>query len=155
MTLTDIEKKLLMLAMDRSASDGEIQTAATKWVRSLRERFANGTELIKALESAVATGPWSTPPSRPTPQASGFWGDIMRDAQAMGRARAARESATYKKEQENYEEFMRRVNQQYQQYTEAARQAAAFNTRSYYPYDVKEEPPSKKGLFQDLVDFFK
>lgn len=50
MNLTPIEKKILVLAMDRSASDGEIGLAALKLIELLRRRYPSGHELIKDLE---------------------------------------------------------------------------------------------------------
>lgn len=50
MTLTEIEKKILVLAMDRAASDGEIGLAALKLIELLRKRYPSGYELIKDLE---------------------------------------------------------------------------------------------------------
>ena len=50
MNLTDIEKKILVLAMDRSATSGEICLAALKLIELLRKRYASGHDLIKDLE---------------------------------------------------------------------------------------------------------
>lgn len=69
MKLTETEKKLLALAMDRSASDGEIGTAALKLIELLRRRYQSGYELIRDLEqiSTVARVQWIP---RPDPYAS-------------------------------------------------------------------------------------
>jgi hypothetical protein len=50
MNLTDIEKKILVLAMDRSANTGEVATAALKLIELLRRRYPSGHDLIKDLE---------------------------------------------------------------------------------------------------------
>jgi putative quorum-sensing-regulated virulence factor len=51
MKLTDKERKLLMLAMDKGVADGELEAAATALVRLLRARYPSGHELIKDLET--------------------------------------------------------------------------------------------------------
>lgn len=49
MQLTDIEKKLIVLALDPAAGSGEIEVAAVKWVTYLRKRYTDGHELLKDL----------------------------------------------------------------------------------------------------------
>ena len=44
--LTDIELKLLRLALDRAAPDGEYSTAAIMFIKKLRERNANADDLF-------------------------------------------------------------------------------------------------------------
>ena len=51
MKLTEIEKKILLLAMDRSAPDGEVTAAAGRLIRLFRKRYRDGYELIGDLES--------------------------------------------------------------------------------------------------------
>ena len=51
MTLTDIEKKVLLVAMDRAAATGEVQSASLKLVELLRKRYNDGHALIKDFES--------------------------------------------------------------------------------------------------------
>jgi Putative quorum-sensing-regulated virulence factor len=48
--LTDTEKKILILAMDRSAAIGEIRQAALKLIVLLRKRYTSGHDLIKEFE---------------------------------------------------------------------------------------------------------
>ena len=80
MNLTNTEKKLLLLAMDKGASDGEIAAAATKFIRSLRERYRDGHQLIEHIQvkneaaDAFSRGqrpkqkdPWSEPQQWPPP----------------------------------------------------------------------------------------
>ena len=51
MKLSEIEKKILILAMDHKAADGEYSNAAVKFVNLLRKRFKDGHELVKDLET--------------------------------------------------------------------------------------------------------
>ena len=51
MTLTETEKKILLLALDRSAPDGEVTAAAGRLIRLFRKRYGEGYELIGDLES--------------------------------------------------------------------------------------------------------
>ena len=51
MTLTETEKKILLLAMDRSAPDGEVTAAAGGLIRLFRKRYRDGYELANDLES--------------------------------------------------------------------------------------------------------
>jgi hypothetical protein len=51
MHLTETEKKILLLAMDRSAPDGEVTAAAGRLIRLFRKRYRDGYELIGDLES--------------------------------------------------------------------------------------------------------
>lgn len=55
MNLTDTEKKVIMLAMDRSAQIGEVANAAVKLIELLRKRYFSGHELLKDLESIQRT----------------------------------------------------------------------------------------------------
>lgn len=132
MKLTDIERKLLMLAMDKSAPDGEIAAAATKFIRSLRERYASGIELIEELMMGTRLSDLADILRKShSPQQQPFddtWGDIMRDAQKAGRAYAARRSpveeeilrreaerrAEYRawKQQAEYEQMMQEMGEQ-------------------------------------------
>ena len=50
MTLTEIEKKILILSMDSAATNGEAGTAAMKLMELFRKRYPSGYELIKDLE---------------------------------------------------------------------------------------------------------
>jgi hypothetical protein len=49
MTLTDTQKQLLLLAMDRSSAEGERSNAATAFFRSLRAEFVDGYEVLTKL----------------------------------------------------------------------------------------------------------
>jgi len=73
--LSETEKKIVMLAMDQVASDGEIAAAASRFFHSLRKRYKNGVDLIKALEA------WDEVqrpmPAGPNPFASPFGGVSM------------------------------------------------------------------------------
>jgi hypothetical protein len=51
MELTATEKKILLLAMDRSAPDGEATAAAGRLIRLFRKRYEDGYELASDLES--------------------------------------------------------------------------------------------------------
>lgn len=51
MTLTELQKKLIILALDKSAKDGEIATASVKLILSLRKDY-DGHSFLKALENA-------------------------------------------------------------------------------------------------------
>ena len=51
MELTETERKILLLAMDRSAPDGEVTAAAGRLIRLFRKRYRDGYELINDLES--------------------------------------------------------------------------------------------------------
>lgn len=46
--LTEIETKLLTLALDRAATDGEIQNSTTMLIRKLRDRGASISEFTKS-----------------------------------------------------------------------------------------------------------
>jgi hypothetical protein len=50
MHLTGTERKILLLALDRSASGGEVIAAAGRLVNSWRKRYRDGYELIGELE---------------------------------------------------------------------------------------------------------
>jgi len=50
--LTDIENKLLRLALDKGAYSGEADSAAIMFIRKLRERGASADELINKLDSS-------------------------------------------------------------------------------------------------------
>ncbi|PWT88680.1 MAG: hypothetical protein C5B54_10255 [Acidobacteria bacterium] len=71
MKLSETEKKILMLAMDQVASDGEIAAASSRFIHSLRKRYKNGTDLIKDIEQQLFAEP-----QRPMPQGfpAGFGG---------------------------------------------------------------------------------
>ena len=58
MKLTEIEKKILLLAMDRSAPDGEVTAAAGRLIRLFRKRYRDGYELASDLESLPERKPW-------------------------------------------------------------------------------------------------
>jgi len=75
MKLSDTEKKILMLAMDRVASDGEIAAAASRFFHSLRKRYKNGLDLIKDMESWDAVQ--QPMPAGANPFASPFGGVSM------------------------------------------------------------------------------
>lgn len=113
MTLTDIEKKFLMLAMDNAAEEFEMAVAATKLIRAFRKRFPSGVELIKAIESGLEAPRPGEVVFRTHQEAAaaasamsrGFgsgWNDIMREAQRMGQARAAAQSQQRKAAWEDY-----------------------------------------------------
>lgn len=51
MTLTELEKKIILLMMDPNATEGEQVNAATKLMLLFRHRFQDGHELVKDLES--------------------------------------------------------------------------------------------------------
>lgn len=149
MKLTDIERKLLMLAMDAAATDHEITAAAKKFVESMRRRFANGTELVTALEGGVILPPkkpymggfnpdnWQSP--------VGNWQDIMRDAKQRGERMA---QAAYQQRQQNWEEYVRQSYRQAQSNFQQAQQQAYRNMQSGWqpPFGVgamPQEPPPK------------
>lgn len=135
MNLTDMERKLLMLAMDKAATEDEMTVAAKKLIESFRKRFADGPELLKTLgsglpeakpgervyktkaEAAAAAaamsrgfGPSYTRPFG-APDDFSAWEDIMREAHRFGQAREAAEAA---QRQETWEEYCRRAAQQAQ-----------------------------------------
>jgi hypothetical protein len=131
MKLSDMEKKLLMLALDKSATDDEVAAAAKKFIRSLRERFPSGVELIKSLE----TGFGDPLPddivfaTREAAQAAadamnrGFggtvWGDILREAAAMGRkmkAQQAAQQAAYGAQQTAFQQQQRAQQESWTEY---------------------------------------
>jgi hypothetical protein len=58
MELTATEKKILLLAMDRSAPDGEVTAAAGRLIRLFRKRYRDGYELVGDLESLPERKPW-------------------------------------------------------------------------------------------------
>lgn len=109
MNLSDIEKKFLMLAMDKAAQEHEVASAARKFIQSLRKRYPSGVELIKALEGGLLAPPpfpsMTRPFSASAPQhqqAANAWGDIMREAQRMG---AQRMAAAQQARQQTWEEW--------------------------------------------------
>jgi hypothetical protein len=51
MHFTEIEKKILLLAMDLSAPEGEVTAAAGRLLRLFRKRYRDGYELIDDLQS--------------------------------------------------------------------------------------------------------
>lgn len=113
MTLTDIEKKFLMLAMDSAAEEFEMAVAATKLIRAFRKRFPSGVELIKAIESGLEAPRPGEVVFRTHQEAAaaakaygrGFgseWSNIMRDARDLGRQRAAAQSQQRKAAWEDY-----------------------------------------------------
>jgi hypothetical protein len=51
MNLTDKERKLILLALDRAASPGETDNAAVALVRSFKARFRDGYKVLDELES--------------------------------------------------------------------------------------------------------
>jgi len=51
--LSDIEMKLLRLALDRGAYEGEADNAAVMFVRKLRERNANADELFGQAQTII------------------------------------------------------------------------------------------------------
>lgn len=114
MTLSDTEKKCLMLAMDSAATDFEMIAAAKKFIESLRKRFPSGVELIKALESGLEAPRPGEVVFRTHQEAAaaasamsrGFgsnaWSDIMRGAQQMGRQRA---QAQYNQRQQAWQDY--------------------------------------------------
>jgi hypothetical protein len=109
MNLSDIEKKFLMLAMDKAAREPEMASAAKKFFQSMRKRYPSGVELIKALEGGLLAPPpfpsMTRPFSASAPQyqqAANAWGDIMREAQRMGAQRAA---AAQAQRQHTWEEW--------------------------------------------------
>lgn len=117
MQLSNIEKKLLMLAMDRAATDHEITAAAKKFVESLRARYPSGIELIREIEGAVSIG--AAPSANYYQQQQSYtrpfgneWGDIMREAQ---RAAAASQQRQQQQRQQSWEEYCRRHGNPYQQ----------------------------------------
>jgi hypothetical protein len=54
MNLDDKDKKLIILAMDAGAADGEIVNAAVALFHRFRSRFRDGYELVKNIESMPA-----------------------------------------------------------------------------------------------------
>lgn len=58
--LTELEQKLLRLALDGGAQQGEIDNSAITLIRKLRNRGVNASDLIAQLETsipALADGP--------------------------------------------------------------------------------------------------
>jgi hypothetical protein len=51
MKLSELEKKILILAMDHNAANGEFTNAAVKFVNLLRKRYKSGHEFIADLET--------------------------------------------------------------------------------------------------------
>jgi hypothetical protein len=71
MTLTEIEKKILVLAMDSAAENGEAGAAAMKLMELFRKRYSDGYALIKDLEQIrVETRVQYRYESRPDPYAN-------------------------------------------------------------------------------------
>jgi hypothetical protein len=66
MKLTAKEQKLLLLAMDAAAAQGEIENAAVLLLKMLRERYGDGHKLVKDLETQASTNEnrWSPPRPR-------------------------------------------------------------------------------------------
>jgi Putative quorum-sensing-regulated virulence factor len=52
MTLTDTERKLVVLMLDRSAEAGEIANATVALAKALRKRYADGYALLAELEGS-------------------------------------------------------------------------------------------------------
>lgn len=150
MNLTDIEKKLVMLAMDKGASDGEIAAAASKLIWSLRKRYSSGFELLKDMESGRSLSDLGEilrkMPTQPQPAyGSNTWSDIMADAHRRGQERANRQQ---QQAQQTWEEYVRRSYQQ------ASEQAQAQAAAEYYEAakSYEGQPPRKKSFFEK---FFK
>lgn len=142
MQLSNIEKKLLMLAMDRAATDHEIGAAAKKFVESLRERFPSGNELLMALEGAVPT---AVPSANYYQQQQSYtrpfgneWGDIMREAQRVAAARMAAQQA---QRQQSWEEYCKN----------AAQQNPYFHTGNVQQEDPKKAPDPKADSYFEKV----
>jgi membrane protein involved in colicin uptake len=153
MNLSDLEKKLLMLAMDKAAGDGEVQAAATKFFRSLRERYPSGHELIKELMMSTSLSDMTDFMRKATQQqqpATGMWKDIMRQAQAHGRNFAARQQQRSAVEEEilrrqeeqrrQYDEWKRRQETEYQSYQQRMyeQQAAAYQQQQAAAYQQQQ-----------------
>jgi hypothetical protein len=51
--VTDRETKLLRLALDPAASDGEAASAACRWIESLRRSRVTADEILKGLDNIV------------------------------------------------------------------------------------------------------
>ena len=118
MKLSDTEKKVLMLAMDVGATDGEIASAASKFIHSLRKRYRSGIELIKDIESGRSL--------TAAVNSSSEWQDIMRDAKWRGEERIQRQ-------RQQWQEYVRRT-QQRQTWQQEAEQWAKEQLKPKVPY---------------------
>jgi hypothetical protein len=135
MNLTNIEKKLLMLAMDKAAQEHEVAAAARKFILSMRKRYPSGIELIDALEGKLYVPPFPSmtqpfqqaPPSPYHPpqyqQSANEWQDIMREAQRMA---AQRMAAAQAQRQQTWEEWC--------------------ESHGFHPHQKAEPPPKKGGV---------
>jgi hypothetical protein len=125
MKLSDTEKKVLMLAMDVGATDGEIASAASKFVHSLRKRYRSGIELIKDIESGRALS--QPQPTSTAAASSSNWQDIMRDAKRRGEERAQRQ-------RQQWQEYVRRTQQRQTWQEEAEEWAKEQLNKTKVPY---------------------
>jgi len=164
MKLSNIERKLIMLALDKGAEAGEVATAALKVIESFRKRYESGVALIKDMEGdgalsdvadilrkatqpqpepypfmgASRTRPFGqTPPNpyQPRPWPSDNWQDIMQEAQRRARERMGRA-------QQSYEDYMAGMRQQYQQ--QAQYQANAFQQAEWARQQQATQPPPQE-----------
>jgi hypothetical protein len=166
MNLSDVEKKLLMLAMDKAAQEPEVVAAAKKFILSLRKRFPSGIELIDALEGKLYSPnypnvPRATPspfpsgvrpfgydPYQPPPpvyqQTANEWAEILRQAQRQAAQRMAQAQA---QRQQTWEEYCRANN--FHPYQNA-----------YRPENVQQQqspppPPKGTGIMEKMKKYFK
>jgi len=63
--LSELERRLVRLALDSSAQGGEISTSATKLIKSLRSRGIDGFVLLNALEGGTDGAEAAVQMSRP------------------------------------------------------------------------------------------
>jgi Putative quorum-sensing-regulated virulence factor len=63
--LSELERRLVRLALDSSAQGGEISTSATKLIKSLRSRGVDGSVLLNALEGGTDGAEVAVRMSRP------------------------------------------------------------------------------------------
>ena len=107
MNLSEIETKLLMLAMDQAATEDEVAVAAKKFIKSLRTRFPSGVELIAAWGGGGRQQP-KTMPMKPSytrpfgePDDLSGWQDILRTAQRFAQQRQQYQYQQYAQQQQS------------------------------------------------------
>ena len=152
MKLTETEKKILILAMDTSASDGETAAAATKFIRSLRDRYKSGYELIKDLDTGDALSSLVTKAAAPQQSytrpfgGDGSWQDIMRQAQEMG-AQWAHQQQAYAYQQYQYQRSQRQ--QTWDEYVNQAQRA--YQAQQKVPPTPPPPAPQKAKSFLEKI----